>query len=95
MYEKNVSSITSGVIILVTTEWDELVIIACKLNTENVPFIGALDTCPENEALSQYQSLPGSHYSLLLLRARKRAFSAPRICTVEAGYLARLVRDPA
>lgn len=25
----------------------------------------------------------------------KRAFSAPRICTVEAGYLARLVSDPA
>ena len=25
----------------------------------------------------------------------KRAFSAPRICTVEAGYLARLVRLPA
>lgn len=24
-----------------------------------------------------------------------RAFSAPRICTVEAGYLARLVREPA
>merc|ERR1719398_304760 len=28
-------------------------------------------------------------------RARKRAFSAPKICTVEAGYLARLVKDPA
>ncbi len=25
----------------------------------------------------------------------KSAFSAPRICTVEAGYLARLVRLPA
>ena len=25
----------------------------------------------------------------------KRAFSAPKICTVEAGYLARLVRLPA
>lgn len=25
----------------------------------------------------------------------KRAFSAPRICTVEAGYLARFVRLPA
>ena len=31
----------------------------------------------------------------LVLRARKRAFSAPRICTVLAGYLLRLVRDPA
>ena len=27
--------------------------------------------------------------------ARERAFSAPRICTVLAGYLLRLVRDPA
>mmetsp|Transcript_87519 Transcript_87519/g.272234 ORF Transcript_87519/g.272234 Transcript_87519/m.272234 type:complete len:377 (+) Transcript_87519:554-1684(+) len=31
----------------------------------------------------------------LVLRARKSAFSAPRICTVEAGYLARFVRLPA
>ena len=30
-----------------------------------------------------------------VLRARKRAFSAPRIWTVEAGYLARLVSEPA
>jgi hypothetical protein len=30
----------------------------------------------------------------LVLRARKRAFSAPRIWTVEAGYLAKLVKDP-
>lgn len=30
----------------------------------------------------------------LVLRARKRAFSAPRIWTVEAGYLARLVKEP-
>ena len=30
----------------------------------------------------------------LVLRARKSAFSAPRIWTVEAGYLARLVREP-
>ncbi len=29
-----------------------------------------------------------------VFKARKSAFSAPRICTVEAGYLARLVRDP-
>lgn len=28
-------------------------------------------------------------------RYLKRAFSAPRICTVEAGYLARFVRLPA
>ena len=27
--------------------------------------------------------------------ARKSAFSAPRICTVEAGYFARLVKLPA
>ena len=33
--------------------------------------------------------------SPLVLRALKRAFSAPRICTVDAGYLAKLVRDPA
>lgn len=26
--------------------------------------------------------------------ARKSAFSAPRICTVDAGYLARFVKDP-
>mmetsp|Transcript_37449 Transcript_37449/g.55139 ORF Transcript_37449/g.55139 Transcript_37449/m.55139 type:complete len:238 (-) Transcript_37449:449-1162(-) len=31
----------------------------------------------------------------LVFKARKRAFSAPRICTVEAGHLARLVREPA
>uniref|UniRef100_A0A182UI10 FYVE zinc finger domain-containing protein n=1 Tax=Anopheles melas TaxID=34690 RepID=A0A182UI10_9DIPT len=31
----------------------------------------------------------------LVLSARNRAFSAPRICTVEAGNLARLVRLPA
>ena len=29
------------------------------------------------------------------LAYRNRAFSAPRICTVDAGYLARLVREPA
>merc|ERR1712079_342854 len=28
-------------------------------------------------------------------KARKRAFSAPKICTVDAGYLAKLVNDPA
>ncbi len=31
----------------------------------------------------------------LVFSALKRAFSAPRICTVDAGYLARFVRDPA
>jgi len=31
----------------------------------------------------------------LVFKARKRAFSAPRIWTVEAGYLERLVREPA
>ena len=31
----------------------------------------------------------------LVLRALNRAFSAPRIWTVDAGYLARLVKDPA
>lgn len=31
----------------------------------------------------------------LVLSARKSAFSAPRICTVLAGYLARLVSEPA
>jgi hypothetical protein len=30
----------------------------------------------------------------LVLSARKSAFSAPRIWTVEAGYLARFVSDP-
>eukprot|EP00966_Prymnesium_polylepis_P227217 5257855-Prymnesium_polylepis.1 len=30
-----------------------------------------------------------------VLSARKSAFSAPRICTVDAGYLARLVKLPA
>jgi hypothetical protein len=30
-----------------------------------------------------------------LFNARKRAFSAPRICTVEAGYFAREVKLPA
>ena len=30
----------------------------------------------------------------LVLRARKQAFSALRICTVLAGYLLRLVREP-
>lgn len=31
----------------------------------------------------------------LVFRARKSAFSAPKICTVEAGYFARLIREPA
>ena len=31
----------------------------------------------------------------LVLRARKRAFSAPKIWTVDAGYLANLVNEPA
>ena len=31
----------------------------------------------------------------LVFKARKSAFSAPRICTVDAGYLAKLVREPA
>ena len=31
----------------------------------------------------------------LVLRARNSAFSAPRICTVDAGYFARFVREPA
>ena len=31
----------------------------------------------------------------LVLSARKSAFSAPRICTVDAGYLARFVKEPA
>ena len=30
-----------------------------------------------------------------VFKARKSAFSAPRICTVDAGYLAKLVREPA
>ncbi len=30
----------------------------------------------------------------LVFSALKRAFSAPRICTVDAGYLARFVKDP-
>lgn len=31
----------------------------------------------------------------LVFRALKRAFSAPRICTVDAGYLAKFVKEPA
>mmetsp|Transcript_3623 Transcript_3623/g.10079 ORF Transcript_3623/g.10079 Transcript_3623/m.10079 type:complete len:203 (-) Transcript_3623:523-1131(-) len=31
----------------------------------------------------------------LVFSARKRAFSAPRICTVDAGYFAKLVSEPA
>ena len=31
----------------------------------------------------------------MVFRARKSAFSAPRICTVEAGHLARDVSEPA
>ena len=31
----------------------------------------------------------------LVFSALKRAFSAPSICTVEAGYLAKLVKEPA
>lgn len=30
----------------------------------------------------------------LVFSALKRAFSAPRICTVDAGYLARFVKEP-
>ena len=38
-----------------------------------------------------------AHFGVLprVLSARKRAFSAPRIWTVDAGYLARLVKLPA
>ena len=31
----------------------------------------------------------------LVFNARKSAFSAPRICTVDAGYFAKLVKEPA
>ena len=31
----------------------------------------------------------------LVFKARNSAFSAPRICTVEAGYLAKFVSEPA
>lgn len=31
----------------------------------------------------------------LVFRALKRAFSAPKICTVDAGYLAKFVKEPA
>ena len=31
----------------------------------------------------------------LVFRALNRAFSAPKICTVDAGYLARFVKEPA
>ena len=31
----------------------------------------------------------------LVFRALNSAFSAPRICTVDAGYLAKLVKEPA
>ena len=31
----------------------------------------------------------------LVFSARKSAFSAPRICTVDAGYLAKFVSEPA
>jgi len=31
----------------------------------------------------------------LFFNARKSAFSAPRICIVEAGYFAKVVNDPA
>ena len=33
--------------------------------------------------------------NLFVLRALNRAFSAPRICRVEAGYFDRFVREPA
>lgn len=31
----------------------------------------------------------------LVFKALNRAFSAPKICTVDAGYLAKFVREPA
>ena len=44
------------------------------------PAITAAASFPSREGVPQYLN---------------RAFSAPRICTVEAGYLARLVKLPA
>jgi hypothetical protein len=32
--------------------------------------------------------------SFFVFKARNKAFSAPRICTVEAGCFARLMREP-
>lgn len=32
--------------------------------------------------------------SFLVFKARNKAFSAPRICTVEAGCLAKLIKEP-
>mmetsp|Transcript_22054 Transcript_22054/g.86720 ORF Transcript_22054/g.86720 Transcript_22054/m.86720 type:complete len:231 (+) Transcript_22054:480-1172(+) len=42
-----------------------------------------------------WKMIPYLGVLLFVFKARKRAFSAPRIWTVEAGYLARLVRLPA
>ena len=48
-----------------------------------------------------YQTSQACTYDVLLLGQGgctadlKRAFSAPKICTVLAGYFARLTRDPA
>lgn len=50
------------------------------------------DARPMNE---EWKMRPYLGVLPLVLSARKRAFSAPRICTVDAGYLAKFVREPA
>ena len=42
-----------------------------------------------------WYSMPYLGVADLVLMALKSAFSAPRICTVQAGILARFVREPA
>src|SRR5689334_10856717 len=50
---------------------------------------------PERPMKVLWYNRPYLGVAPLVLRARNRAFSAPRIWRVEAGYLARLVREPA
>lgn len=53
----------------------------------------SLETKVQN--LRQYTDRCGEKTQPRKTTYLKRAFSAPKICTVEAGYLARLVRLPA
>lgn len=50
---------------------------------------------PEQPGASQPAAQGAAITATTLRRYLNRAFSAPRICTVEAGYLARFVRLPA
>lgn len=68
---------------------------ALPINVEwnSNPYLGVLPNI--NIKIAQNRSEANHSSSPLVFRALNSAFSAPKICTVEAGYFAKLVRLPA